>query len=231
MKTKILIVEDERDIVEFLTYNLEAENFNVISAHDGEEGLKKMEEKPDIVLLDIMMPKMDGYEVCRRIRENKKTAKLPVIFLSAKSSEYDELKGLDLGANDYILKPVSPAKLVAKVKSTLRNVAGVASDEDNPLTNVKMGPIEIDREKYTVSINSTEKVFPRKEFELLFYLMSAPGTVFSRNTLLRDIWGSDVFVVDRTVDVHIRKIREKLDEYQYLIETVKGVGYRFKEIE
>lgn len=231
MKTKILIVEDERDIVEFLTYNLELENFTVIAAHDGEEGLRKMAEKPDIVLLDIMMPKMDGYEVCRRIRENKQTAKLPVIFLTAKSSEYDELRGLDLGANDYILKPVSPAKLVAKVKSTLRNVTNLGSDENEALTNVKMGPIEIDREKYTVSIDSTEKVFPRKEFELLFYLISAPGTVFSRATLLRDVWGSDVFVVDRTVDVHIRKIREKLDEYQYLIETVKGVGYRFKEIE
>lgn len=231
MKTKILIVEDEKDIVEFLTYNLEAENFTVISAYDGEKGLKKMEEKPDIVLLDIMMPKMDGYELCRRIRENKQTSKLPVIFLTAKSSEYDELKGLDLGANDYILKPVSPAKLVAKVKSTLRNAASADPEADDPRTNVKMGPIEIDREKYTVSIDSTEKVFPRKEFELLFYLMSAPGTVFSRNTLLRDIWGSDVFVVDRTVDVHIRKIREKLDEYQHLIETVKGVGYRFKEIE
>ncbi len=231
MKTKILIVEDERDIVEFLTYNLELENFTVIAAHDGEEGLRKMAEKPDIVLLDIMMPKMDGYEVCKRIRENKQTAKLPVIFLTAKSSEYDELRGLDLGANDYILKPVSPAKLVAKVKSTLRNVTNLGSDENEALTNVKMGPIEIDREKYTVSIDSTEKVFPRKEFELLFYLISAPGTVFSRATLLRDVWGSDVFVVDRTVDVHIRKIREKLDEYQYLIETVKGVGYRFKEIE
>ncbi|MBK6678862.1 MAG: response regulator transcription factor [Ignavibacteriales bacterium] len=231
MKTKILIVEDERDIVEFLTYNLELENFTVIAAHDGEEGLKKMSEKPDIVLLDIMMPKMDGYEVCRRIRENKQTAKLPVIFLTAKSSEYDELRGLDLGANDYILKPVSPAKLVAKVKSTLRNVSNIGSDENETLTNVKMGPIEIDREKYTVSINSTEKVFPRKEFELLFYLISTPGTVYNRATLLRDVWGSDVFVVDRTVDVHIRKIREKLDEYQYLIETVKGVGYRFKEIE
>jgi len=231
MKTKILIVEDERDIVEFLTYNLELENFTVIAAHDGEEGLKKMSEKPDIVLLDIMMPKMDGYEVCRRIRENKQTAKLPVIFLTAKSSEYDELRGLDLGANDYILKPVSPAKLVAKVKSTLRNVSNIGSDENETLTNVKMGPIEIDREKYTVSINSTEKVFPRKEFELLFYLISTPGTVYNRATLLRDVWGSDVFVVDRTVDVHVRKIREKLDEYQYLIETVKGVGYRFKEIE
>lgn len=231
MKTKILIIEDEKDIVEFLTYNLELDNFTVISAFDGEEGLKKMSERPDIVLLDIMMPKMDGYEVCRRIRENKQTAKLPVIFLSAKSSEYDELKGLDLGANDYILKPVSPAKLVAKVKSTLRNVSGSGPEENETATKIKMGPVEIDREKYIVSINSNDKVFPRKEFELLFYLINAPGTVFSRATLLRDVWGTDVFVVDRTVDVHIRKIREKLDDYHYLIETVKGVGYRFKEIE
>jgi two-component system alkaline phosphatase synthesis response regulator PhoP len=231
MKTKILIVEDEKDIVEFLKYNLELEDFEVISAYDGEEGLAKMTEKPDIVLLDIMMPKMDGYEVCRRIRENKQTAKVPVIFLTAKSSEYDELKGLELGANDYVLKPISPAKLIARVKSTLRNISRAESDEDNSQTKIKIGPIEIDREKYTVSIDSHEKIFPRKEFELLFYLVSTPGTVFSRASLLRDIWGTDVFVVDRTVDVHIRKVREKLDQYQYLIETVKGVGYRFKEIE
>ncbi len=231
MDTKILIIEDEKDIIEFMRYNLELENFTVISATDGIEGLKMMDEKPDLVLLDIMMPKMDGYEVCRRIRENKETAGTPVIFLTARSSEYDEVKGLDLGANDFIVKPISPVKLVARIKNTLRNSARKEPEAEESGSFVKIGPIEIDREKYTVLINSHERIFPRKEFELLFYLASNPGVVFSRSSLLRDVWGTDVFVVDRTIDVHIRKIREKLEDYQDLIETVKGVGYRFKEID
>jgi len=228
---KILIIEDEKDIIEFIKYNLEMEDFIVISANDGEEGLKKMAEKPDIVLLDIMMPKLDGYEVCKAIRENPQTAKTPVIFLTAKSSEYDEIKGLELGANDYILKPISPSKLVARIKATLRNSLRGDYNFEESVKSIKSGPIEIDREKYTVSINSVEKVFPRKEFELLFFLINSPGIVFSRSALLKYVWGSDVFVVERTVDVHIRKIREKLDQYQDLIETVKGVGYRFKAID
>lgn len=229
--TKILIIEDEKDIIEFMKYNLELENFSVISANDGVEGLKLMEEKPDLVLLDIMMPKMDGYEVCRRIRENKETAGTPVIFLTAKSSEYDEVKGLDLGANDYIVKPISAVKLVARIKNSLRNAVRKEAESEESSQFVKAGPIEIDREKYTVLIDSRERVFPRKEFELLFYLASNPGVVFSRHSLLKDVWGTDVFVVDRTIDVHIRKIREKLEDHQDLIETVKGVGYRFKDID
>lgn len=229
--TKILIIEDEKDIIEFMKYNLELENFSVISANDGVEGLKLMEEKPDLVLLDIMMPKMDGYEVCRRIRENKETAGTPVIFLTAKSSEYDEVKGLDLGANDYIVKPISAVKLVARIKNSLRNAVRKEAESGESSQFVKAGPIEIDREKYTVLIDSRERVFPRKEFELLFYLASNPGVVFSRHSLLKDVWGTDVFVVDRTIDVHIRKIREKLEDHQDLIETVKGVGYRFKDID
>ncbi|KAA0246165.1 MAG: DNA-binding response regulator, partial [Chlorobiota bacterium] len=212
-------------------YNLELENFSVISANDGVDGLKLMEEKPDLVLLDIMMPKMDGYEVCRRIRENKETAGTPVIFLTAKSSEYDEVKGLDLGANDYIVKPISAVKLVARIKNSLRNAVRKEAESEESSQFVKVGPIEIDREKYTVLIDSRERVFPRKEFELLFYLASNPGVVFSRHSLLKDVWGTDVFVVDRTIDVHIRKIREKLEDHQDLIETVKGVGYRFKDID
>lgn len=229
--TKILIIEDEKDIIEFMKYNLELENFSVISANDGVDGLRLMEEKPDLVLLDIMMPKMDGYEVCRRIRENKETAGTPVIFLTAKSSEYDEVKGLDLGANDYIVKPISAVKLVARIKNSLRNAVRKEAESEESSQFVKVGPIEIDREKYTVLIDSRERVFPRKEFELLFYLASNPGVVFSRHSLLKDVWGTDVFVVDRTIDVHIRKIREKLEDHQDLIETVKGVGYRFKDID
>ncbi len=230
MKTKILLVDDEPDIVEFLEYNLTQEGFEVIKAYDGIEALKKITEKPDLILLDIMMPKMDGYEVCKKIRSTKDYEKIPVVFLTAKSGEVDEIKGLELGANDYIQKPISPKKLVARVKSNLRK--GFAGDNANqqPI-KVSIGPLTIDREKYVVYIDGNEKVFPKKEFEVLFYLANNPGRVFSREILLKDVWGNDVYVVDRTIDVHIRKIREKLEQHSDLIETVKGVGYRFKSVE
>lgn len=228
MKTKILLVDDERDIVEFLQYNLEQEGFEVVTAYDGYEALSKLREKPDLIILDIMMPKMDGFEACRRIRGTNGFENTPIVFLTAKSGEVDEIQGLELGASDYIQKPISPKKLVARVKSNLRKTE--AENGNDPVT-VKIGPLEIDRGRYVVQIDSSETVFPRKEFELLYYLAKHPGRVFSRETLLKDIWGTDVFVVDRTVDVHIRKIREKLDSFQNLIETVKGVGYRFKSVE
>ncbi len=142
----------------------------------------------------------------------------------------DEILGLELGANDYIQKPISPRKLIARVKSNLRNIEKSSSNNHEPV-QVQIGPLKIDREKYVVVIDGKEKVFPRKEFEVLFYLAKNPGRVFTRELLLKDVWGTDVYVVDRTVDVHIRKIREKLDKYSDLIETVKGVGYRFKSVE
>lgn len=224
---KILLVDDEKDIVEFLKYNLESENFQVITAYNGEAALKKLEENPDLVILDVMMPKLNGFEVCKRIRENELYKSLPVIFLTAKSSELDEVIGLNLGANDYIQKPISPQKLIARVKTNLR--------KSEPLTLppgqssiLKIGNIIIDRNKYRVTLDGKEKILPRKEFELLFYLASSPGVVHSREELLREVWGSDIYVVDRTIDVHIRKIREKLEKYSELIETLKGIGYRFK---
>ncbi|NUN07626.1 MAG: response regulator transcription factor [Ignavibacteriaceae bacterium] len=224
---KILLVDDEKDIVEFLKYNLESENFQVITAYNGEAALKKLEENPDLVILDVMMPKLNGFEVCKRIRENELSKSLPVIFLTAKSSELDEVIGLNLGANDYIQKPISPQKLIARVKTNLR--------KSEPLTLppgqssiLKIGNIIIDRNKYRVTLDGKEKILPRKEFELLFYLASSPGVVHSREELLREVWGSDIYVVDRTIDVHIRKIREKLEKYSELIETLKGIGYRFK---
>jgi len=228
-KTKILLVDDEPDIVEFLEYNLTKEGFDVIKAYDGTEALKKIIDKPELVLLDIMMPKMDGYEVCKRIRSMEGLEQLPVVFLTAKSGEVDEILGLELGANDYIQKPISPKKLIARVKSNLRKGPDVA-DSQQPI-KISIGPLTIDREKYIVFIDGTEKIFPKKEFEVLFYLANNPGRVFSRETLLKDVWGNDVYVVDRTIDVHVRKIREKLEQYSDLIETVKGVGYRFKSVE
>jgi two-component system alkaline phosphatase synthesis response regulator PhoP len=223
MKAKILLADDEKDIIEFLKYNLEIEGFEVIPAYDGEEALSKISQKPDLILLDIMMPKLDGFEVCSRIRQIPGFEKTPVIFLTAKSGELDEIHGLELGANDYIKKPISPKKLIARVKANLRNLEPASEP-----ASISIGPLVINKDNYTVFIEKVEKIFPRKEFELLYYLANHPGKVFSRDTLLKDIWGTGVYVVDRTIDVHIRKIREKLDDHADLIETIKGVGYRFK---
>lgn len=228
MKSKILLVDDEKDIVEFLEYNLNQEGFEVVSAYDGIEALQKLSEKPDLIILDIMMPKMDGYEVCKRIRENQSYTDIPVIFLTAKGAEADEIKGLELGASDFIKKPISPKKLIARVNSNLRK--GSKEEKSLPL-KIEIGPLKIDRDKYLIHIDGERTVFPRKEFELLYFLANNPGKVFSRDALLRTVWGTDVYVVDRTVDVHVRKIREKLDKYSDLIETIKGVGYRFKSVE
>jgi two-component system alkaline phosphatase synthesis response regulator PhoP len=227
MKEKILLVDDEHDIVEFLQYNLEQEGFNVVPAFDGSEALEKLVENPDLIILDIMMPRLDGFEVFKKIREKEEFKNTPIIFLTAKSGEIDEIKGLELGASDYIQKPISPKKLIARVKSNLRKKS--AEDTPEP-SRVKIGPLEIDRENYTVHINKEEKFLPRKEFELLYFLASNPGRVYSRDALLKEVWGPNIYVVDRTVDVHIRKIREKLGDNADLIETIKGVGYKFKSV-
>jgi two-component system alkaline phosphatase synthesis response regulator PhoP len=225
---KILLVDDEKDIIEFLQYNLKKEGFSVITANDGIEALNLLKENPDLIVLDIMMPAMDGFEVCRRIRQINDFMNTPVIFLTARVGETDEIKGLTLGANDYIHKPVSPGKLVARVKSNLRNIGKYNVDEPG---KINIGPLQIDRDKYEITINGVHKIFPRKEFEILFYLAGNPGKVLSRNDILRNVWRNDVFVYGRTVDVHIRKIREKLDLYADILETVKGVGYRIKRVE
>lgn len=225
---KILLVDDEADIVEFLTYNLEQSNFEIIVAYNGEEALDKLKEKPDLIILDIMMPKLDGFETCKKIRQRREYDKIPIIFLTAKNGESNEIKGLELGANDYIQKPVSPNKLVARVKSNLQKVERITQSPPE-LKIIKTGPIEINREKYEVLIEGELKIFPKKEFEVLYFLMQNPNKVFGREALLREIWGQDVYIIERTVDVHIRKIREKLGKYYKMIETIKGVGYRFKE--
>ena len=226
---KILLADDEKDIVEFLQYNLRQEGFDVIAAYDGLETLEKIKENPDLILLDIMMPKMDGYEVCKKIRATKGFEHTPIIFLTAKAGEVNEIKGLELGASDYIQKPISPRKLIARVKANLRSSGKDGGKKSPP--RIKIGPLMIDKEKYEVTIDGKLKIFPRKEFEVLYYLANNPGRVFGREVLLKDVWGPEVYVVDRTVDVHIRKIREKLGDYSDLIETVKGVGYRFKSVE
>ncbi|HET54940.1 MAG TPA: response regulator transcription factor [Ignavibacteria bacterium] len=228
MNPKILLVDDEPDIVEFLEYNLIQEGFDVIKAYNGMEALEKLSENPDLIILDVLMPKLDGYQTCKKIREKDQFKDTPVLFLTAKTSEVDEITGLNLGADDYVQKPISPKKLVARVKSNLRRITTLAPSKAN---KIKIGPLRIDRERYTVHLDGESLILPKKEFEILAYLASQPGKVFIREKILSDVWGSDIFVVERTVDVHVRKIREKLGEYADLIETIKGVGYRFKNVE
>lgn len=223
---KILLVDDEKDIIEFIQYNLEQDDFRVITASNGKDAIEKMKEKPDLVVLDVMMPNLDGYEVCKKIRSKKVYKDIPILFLTAKSSEQDEVHGLNIGADDYIAKPVSIKKLIARIKSNIRRKDISSSEELNSI--IEVGPIRIDRGEYVVYLNNEKLVLPRKEFEIISFLAKKPGKVIPRDQILNSIWGEDVYVVDRTIDVHIRKIREKLGEYSNLIETVKGVGYRFK---
>ncbi len=230
MPKTVLIVDDEKDIRDLLAYNLSKEGFAVLTAADGNEALKLLSEHTAaIVVLDIMMPGLDGFEVCRRIRANDLWKTLPVIFLTARSAEVDQIVGLELGADDYIQKPVSPRVLVARVKSILRRTNEHTPKLAEPAESdqVTIDHLSIDRASYRVKLDGKEIFFPRKEFELLFYLATHPGRVFSRDALLNQVWGEGAYVVERTVDVHIFKVREKLGKMGDRIETVKGVGYRF----
>lgn len=227
---KILLVDDEEDILEFLKYNLEQESFEVLASTNGEDALKQISKNPDLIVLDIMMPEIDGFELYELIKKNKESQDIPIIFLTAKSGETDEIKGLNLGASDYIQKPISPKKLIARIKSNLRK-SSLADKKTKIADDVKIGPLVIDVQKFVVKIDGKQKFFPRKEFQLLHFLASNPGRVLNRETLLKEIWGNDVYVIDRTIDVHIRKVREKLGKHSELIETVKGIGYRFKQFQ
>jgi len=230
MKKKVLVVDDEKDIVDILKYNLERDNeFEVFTAKDGKEALELAENNPDLILLDIMMPELNGFEVCKQLKNNPATSKIPVIFLTAKENEIDEILGLEIGADDYISKPISPRKVLARIKSVIRRTTG---DYEKPLKleeNVKFKNLEIDSSSHSVRINEREVFFPKKEFQLLHFLLSNRGKVYSREILLNQIWGENIYVVDRTVDVHVAKVREKLGEYSDYIETIKGLGYRFKD--
>lgn len=223
-KSTILIVDDERDILDLIEYNLKKEGFVVVTAEDGEEGIMRARQvKPDLVLLDIMMPKMDGLEVIDMMRQDPALKDIPVIFLTARSDEKTEVKGLDRGADDFLTKPISTTKLVSRIKAVLRRY----SEEESEEKVITRHDLTIDRDRFIVIRNGIEHHLPKKEFELLYFLASRKGKVLDRQTLLNEVWGNNIYVIDRTIDVHIRKIREKLgDNY---IETVKGVGYRFKE--
>jgi len=222
-KLKVLIVDDEADILELLEYNLKKEGYQVVKAHDGEEALRKARvEKPDMILLDIMMPKLDGIEACRKIREMKGLENTYIVFLTARAEEYSELAGFEAGADDYIAKPIRPRVLLSRLKALTRRKTGADDDENQVL---KVHDLQILKDEYIVKKGKKEIALPRKEFDLLFFLASKPGKVFRREKLLEKVWG-DVFVVDRTIDVHVRKLREKIGE-DYII-TIKGVGYKFK---
>lgn len=230
VKKKILVVDDEKDIVDILKYNLEKEHeFEVLTAYNGKEALELVENHPDLILLDIMMPELNGFEVCKQLKQNPVNAKIPVIFLTAKENEIDEILGLELGADDYIHKPLSPRKVIARVKSVIRR-SNVEAERNTKLDEIiKFKNLEVDSVTHSVKINKKEIFFPKKEFQLLHFLIANRGRVFSREILLNQIWGENIYVVDRTVDVHVAKVREKLGEYNDYIETIKGLGYRFKE--
>jgi len=223
----ILVVDDENDIVELLSYNLMKEGYNVLSATNGNDALQKAESKPDLLLLDVMMPHLDGFETLKQLRKYSHTENIPVILLTAKSSEFDEVVGLELGADDYIIKPISIPKLLARVKSVLRKNE-LRETSTQKASSFVYGEIEIFPEQHKIFINKTDTFFPKKEFFLLEYLIKHKGDVVTREKLLDKIWGNDVHVNDRTIDVHIRKIREKLGEFADCIETIKGIGYRMK---
>ncbi len=219
---KILVVDDEPDIVELLEYNLEQEGYTVKHAYDGEEAIKVANDfAPHVILLDIMLPKLDGVEVCRQLRESGNFSNTYVLFLTARAEEYSEVAAFDSGADDYIVKPIKPRALMSRLSAYFRRKGKKAEKE----SKVEVGSLSIDRSSYTVLMSGEKVVLPRKEFELLYFLASNPNNVFSREDLLNKIWGNDVYVLARTVDVHIRKVREKIGDN--FIKTVKGVGYKF----
>lgn len=221
--TKILIVDDDPDIIEILTYNLSNEGYNVKSAVNGIEALKKAKKFiPDIILLDVMMPEMDGIEACANLREIESLSKSMIIFLSARGEDFTQIAAFDAGADDYINKPVKPKILLKKISSISRRILS----ENNNTSNIIVGSLVIDRESYSVTLEKDEIALPRKEFELLFLLASKPGKVLTRDEIMFKVWGTQVVVGDRTIDVHVRKLREKIGE-KY-IRTIKGVGYKFK---
>jgi len=220
---KILLVDDEQDIIEFIGYNLTKEGYDVTSATSGKEAIEIAKKiKPDLIILDVMMPEMDGIETCQEIREIEELKNTLIAFLSARGEDYSQVAGFDAGADDYIAKPIKPRLLVSRVKAILRRKSG----EENVAIEEQQGDIKIDREKYLVFKGKEEYSLPKKEFELLALLMSKPGKVFTREIILERVWGGDVVVGDRTIDVHIRKLREKLGDHY--IKTIKGVGYKFE---
>lgn len=224
MSSKILVVDDEADIVEFISYNLEKEGYTVQTARNGLEAVEKASSfRPDLIVLDVMMPQLDGIEACRKIRENPELSNTFIMFLTARNEEYSEIAGFDAGGDDYVFKPIKPRALLSRVNAIMKRKN--AQQESDVAEVLSHGDLEVNPNEYVVKLGDKSMTLPRKEFDLLYLLASKPGKVFTREKILRKVWGTDVFVVDRTIDVHIRKIREKIGDTK--IETIKGVGYKF----
>src|ERR1035437_2462376 len=222
--TKILLVDDEQDILDFLSYNLEKEGFQVTTATNGKDAISKAAKQiPDLIVLDVMMPDMDGIETCREIRNIESLQNVLIAFLTAPNEDYSQIAGFDVGADDYITKPVKPRVLVSRIKALLHRTLAVNETTANDV--IEVGGIRVEKDKHMVVKNEIEISLPKKEFKLLALLISKPGKVFSREYILQHVWGTEVVVGDRTIDVHIRKLREKIgNDY---IKTIKGVGYKF----
>ena len=219
----ILCVDDEPDILEILKYNLSSEGYNVLTANDGLSAISKAKEIiPNLIIMDIMMPNMDGIEACEKLRADQKFNDTIIMFLTARGEDYSHVAAYEAGADDYVTKPVKPKVLVSKVKGLLRRLKKVI---DNDINEIEFENIKIDREKYKVYISDKILILPRKEFELLYLLASKPDKVFKRDKIMEMVWGGEVIVGDRTIDVHIRKLREKIGDKYF--KTVKGVGYKF----
>jgi len=223
---KILLVDDEEDILEFISYNLKKEGYVVCTANNGKDAIKMAKvELPDLVVLDVMMPEMDGMETCRQMRNIPEIKNVLIAFLTARGEDFSQIAGFESGADDYINKPVKPRVLISRIKALLRR-GNIGKATDNSIGISEAGGIRIDRERFLIIQNEKEFFLPKKEFELLELLTTKPGKVFTREEILEKVWGGDVIVGDRTIDVHIRKLREKLgDDY---FRTVKGIGYTFQ---
>jgi two-component system, OmpR family, alkaline phosphatase synthesis response regulator PhoP len=225
LEARILLVDDEPDILEFLSYNLRLEGFSVEAAENGIAAVRMARKfLPHLILLDIMMPGMDGIETCEQIRKIPELKEVLIAFLTARGEDYSQVAGFDAGADDYITKPVKPKVLISRIKALLKRVR-LPGDDSDLLKSIRVGDIEIDLERYLVILSGKEIHLPRKEFELLSLLLGRPGRVYTREEIYRSVWGDDVIVGDRTIDVHIRKLREKFGVEH--IRTVKGVGYTF----
>jgi two-component system alkaline phosphatase synthesis response regulator PhoP len=221
---RILLVDDEDDVLEFLSYNIRKEGYEVYTANNGIKGLQKaIEIVPHLIILDVMMPEMDGIETCREIKQVPQLENTIIVFLTARGEEYSQIAGFDAGADDYVTKPVKPRLLVSRIKALLRRHR---SETEQPGNQLDLGGMIIDRERYIVLMDGEEISLPKKEFELLQLLASKPNKVFTRDEIFSKVWGDNVIVGDRTIDVHIRKIREKLGVNN--IKTIKGVGYKFE---
>ncbi len=227
-KYKILIVDDEADILEFLSYNLEKEGFKVYTSQNGEDAIKKtIEKKPQLILMDVMMPEMDGIEACQKIRQMQGFDNIIIAFLTARGEDYSQIAGFEAGADDYITKPIKPKVLISRIKALLKRYKESSPKKEEETKLIIKGKLVIDKEKHLVFIGEKEVNLPRKEFSLLLLLVSKPQKVFTREEIFSKVWGNDIIVGDRTIDVHIRKLREKIGDENII--TIKGVGYKFVE--